>query len=167
MRSTALAKHSSNTRQQLIDAVKALILPFIRAADEAVPSRAAGELLPNKEGVVQNALVNARKPEDLVRELSLCLPEGPGLGEDGLLRAIGDILKYSVNTWDQGFMDKLYASTNPVRPTSCQPHPPADLPILTLIVLSQVGVVSELLLGVLNTNVSGCLPLGRVPVPPW
>ncbi|SPQ24690.1 4938ebcc-93ee-415d-a4aa-358a23ed7a75 [Thermothielavioides terrestris] len=115
--------------EHLIDAVKALILPFIRAADEAVPSRAAGELLPNKEGVVQNALVNARKPEDLVRELSLCLPEGPGLGEDGLLRAIGDILKYSVNTWDQGFMDKLYASTNPV------------------------GVISEMLLGVLNTNV--------------
>lgn len=38
-------------------------------------------------------------------------------------------LKYSVNTWDQGFLDKLYGSTNPV------------------------GVVSELLLGVLNTNV--------------
>lgn len=40
------------------------------------------------------------------------------------------MLKYSVNTWDQGFMDKLYASTN------------------------AVGVVSELLLAVLNTNVS-------------
>jgi len=24
------------------------------------------------------------------------------------------ILKYSVNTWDQGFLDKLYASTNAV-----------------------------------------------------
>jgi hypothetical protein len=40
------------------------------------------------------------------------------------------ILKYSVNTWDQGFLDKLYASTN------------------------AVGVVSELILSVLNTNVS-------------
>lgn len=24
------------------------------------------------------------------------------------------VLRYSVNTWDQGFMDKLYASTNAV-----------------------------------------------------
>jgi glutamate decarboxylase len=116
-------------RFQLIDAVKALIIPFIRAADEAVPSRAAGELLPNSQGVVHNALVDYRKPEDLVKELSLCLPQGEGRGEDGLLQTISDVLRYSVNTWDQGFMDKLYASTNPV------------------------GVVSELLLGVLNSNV--------------
>lgn len=101
--------------RQLIDAVKALIIPFIREADEAVPSRAAGALLPNKQGVVQNTLVNARRPEDLVRELALNLPKGKGRGEEGLLETIKDVLKYSVNTWDQGFMDKLYASTNPVR----------------------------------------------------
>lgn len=95
--------------------MKALILPFIRAADEAVPARAAGELLPNEDGVIRNALVDARKPEDLARELSLNLPQDEGHGEDGLLHAIGDVLKYSVNTWDQGFLDKLYASTNPVR----------------------------------------------------
>ncbi|KAK3305746.1 pyridoxal phosphate-dependent transferase [Chaetomium strumarium] len=115
--------------ERLIDAVKALIIPFIRAADEAVPSRAAGELLPNSQGAVHNALIDSRRPEDLVRELSLRLPQGEGLGEDGLLQTISDVLKYSVNTWDQGFMDKLYASTNPV------------------------GVISELLLGVLNSNV--------------
>ena len=40
------------------------------------------------------------------------------------------ILQYSVNTWHQGFLHKLYASTNPI------------------------GVVSELILAVLNTNVS-------------
>ncbi|VEU19822.1 DEKNAAC100079 [Brettanomyces naardenensis] len=39
------------------------------------------------------------------------------------------ILKNSVNTWHRGFMDKLYASTNPV------------------------GVLSDLLLSALNTNV--------------
>ncbi|KAK3898003.1 pyridoxal phosphate-dependent transferase [Staphylotrichum tortipilum] len=115
--------------EHLIDAVKSLIIPFIREADEAVPSRAAGELLPNKQGVVRNALVDARKPEDLARELALSLPSGEGRGEEGLLDAVKDVLKYSVNTWDQGFMDKLYASTNPV------------------------GVASELLLGALNTNV--------------
>jgi len=38
-------------------------------------------------------------------------------------------LKYSVNTWDQGFVHKLSKSTNPV------------------------GVVSELILAVLNVNV--------------
>ncbi|KAL2194913.1 pyridoxal phosphate-dependent transferase [Corynascus similis CBS 632.67] len=115
--------------EHLIDAVKALIVPFVREADEAVQSRAAGELLPNKQGVVKNALVNARRPEDLVKDLALSLPEGEGRGEEGLLKTIQDVLKYSVNTWDQGFLDKLYASTNPV------------------------GVASELLLGALNTNV--------------
>jgi glutamate decarboxylase len=40
------------------------------------------------------------------------LPEKDGLGKDGLLDAIQQVLKYSVNTWDQGFLDKLYASTN-------------------------------------------------------
>ena len=103
---------------QLIDAVKALIVPFVREADEAIPSRAAGELLPNAQGVVKNTLVNAQRPEDLVRELALNLPEGKGRGEEGLLETIKDVLKYSVNTWDQGFMDKLYASTNPVQSSS-------------------------------------------------
>ena len=41
------------------------------------------------------------------------LPEN-GTGKDGLLETIEQVLKYSVNTWDQGFMDKLYASTNAV-----------------------------------------------------
>jgi glutamate decarboxylase len=98
--------------------VKSLVIPFIRAADDAVPSRAAGELLPNEQGLVQNALVNSMRPEDLARELNLSLPKGEGSGEEGLLRAIQDVLKYSVNTWDQGFMDKLYSSTNPVRSPS-------------------------------------------------
>ncbi|KAK4178510.1 putative glutamate decarboxylase [Triangularia setosa] len=115
--------------EHLIDAVKSLIIPFIQAADDAVPSRAAGELLPNKNGVVHNALVESKRPEELVKELALSLPQGEGRGEEGLLQTIQDVLKHSVNTWDQGFMDKLYASTNPV------------------------GVISELVLAVLNTNV--------------
>lgn len=51
-------------------------------------------------------------------------------GKEGLLATVEQVLKYSVNTWDQGFLDKLYASTN------------------------AVGVISELILAVLNTNVS-------------
>lgn len=50
------------------------------------------------------------------------------------MKLVSSVLKYSVNTWDQGFLDKLYASTN------------------------AVGVVSELLLAVLNTNVSLPIP---------
>jgi glutamate decarboxylase len=107
------------TRHQLIDAVKALIVPFIRAADDAVPSRAAGTLLADKAGLTQNALVDALKPEALARELALSMPEGEGRGEEGLLETIKDVLKYSVNTWDQGFMDKLYASTTPVCFPAC------------------------------------------------
>ncbi|KAK4642400.1 Glutamate decarboxylase 2 [Podospora bellae-mahoneyi] len=114
--------------EHLVDAVKSLIIPFIQAADDAVPSRAAGELLPNRNGVVRNALVESKRPEELVKELALSLPR-VGRGEEGLLQTIQDVLKHSVNTWDQGFMDKLYASTNPV------------------------GVISELVLAVLNTNV--------------
>ena len=52
-----------------------------------------------------------------------------GEGQEGLLKSVKDVLQYSVNTWDQGFLDKLYASTD------------------------AVGVVSELILAVLNTNV--------------
>ena len=45
------------------------------------------------------------------------------------MASLEKILQYSVNTWDQGFLDKLYASTD------------------------AVGVASELILAVLNTNV--------------
>ncbi len=40
---------------------------------------------------------------------------GNGKGKDGLLQTVEQLLKYSVNTWDRGFMDKLYSSTNAVR----------------------------------------------------
>jgi glutamate decarboxylase len=39
---------------------------------------------------------------------------GDGKGKDGLLATVDQVLKFSVNTWDQGFLDKLYASTNAV-----------------------------------------------------
>jgi glutamate decarboxylase len=58
-------------------------------------------------------LIDSKKPSDLVARLKFLLPE-EGLGKDGLLQGIERLLKYSVNTWDQGFMDKLYASNTPV-----------------------------------------------------
>lgn len=67
------------------------------------------------------------KPQKLIQLLKLELPDR-GLGKKGFLNVLEKILQYSVNTWDQGFMDKLYASTD------------------------AAGVASELILAVLNTN---------------
>lgn len=113
---------------QLIDAVKSLIIPFIRVADETAPWKHTGNLPVTIEGQSVNPLVDAFKPDELVKRLAFSLPEKEGLGREGLLHTIQQLLRYSVNTWDQGFLDKLYASTN------------------------AVGVISELVLAVLNTN---------------
>lgn len=71
---------------------------------------------------------------------------GNAKGKDGLLETVEQLLKYSVNTWDQGFLDKLYAGTNAVRSER-------NSPLLHMTDAIQVGVISELLLAVLNTNV--------------
>ncbi|KAK5625635.1 hypothetical protein RRF57_001351 [Xylaria bambusicola] len=114
-------------QEMLVNAVKSLIVPYVRAADEAATLRAQGH--PGKGPSAQNVLVESHRPDDLVKRMQFSLPEGQGRGKDGLLDAIQNVLKYSVNTWDQGFLDKLYSSTN------------------------AVGVVSDMLLAVLNTNV--------------
>lgn len=64
-------------------------------------------------GGPRTALVEHHKPEKLVSLMKFDLP-GDGKGKDGLLATVDQVLKYSVNTWDQGFLDKLYASTNAV-----------------------------------------------------
>ncbi|KAI1113996.1 glutamate decarboxylase [Nemania sp. NC0429] len=115
--------------EDLVDAVKSLIVPYVRAADEAAPLRAQGDVLRTGTGTSPNVLVDAHRPEDLVKRMAFSLPEAEGRGREGLLDAIRQVLRYSVNTWDQGFLDKLYSSTN------------------------AVGVVSDMLLAVLNTNV--------------
>ncbi|KAK6863829.1 glutamate decarboxylase [Apiospora arundinis] len=115
--------------EDLIDAVKSLIIPYVRSADEAALVKTTGQVSKDGQGRPQNTLVDTQKPAELIEKLKLSLPEAEGRGKEGLLATIQDVLKYSVNTWDQGFLDKLYASTN------------------------AVGVVSELLLSVLNTNV--------------
>ncbi|KAI1385886.1 glutamate decarboxylase [Hypoxylon trugodes] len=115
--------------EDLLNAVKSLILPLIRDADNAASSRANGYIATDTQGTPgRNVLVNSHKPEDLVKKLGISMPDD-GVGKEGLLDIIQTILRYSVNTWDQGFMDKLYSSINPV------------------------GVISDLVLTVLNTNV--------------
>ncbi|KAH7025272.1 putative glutamate decarboxylase [Microdochium trichocladiopsis] len=108
----------------LIDAVKDLIVPFIRDADEATPSRVRGT--PCEPG--KNVLVEALQPEELMRRMDVTMPDVQNDGRTGILDLIQLVLKYSVNTWDQGFLDKLCASTD------------------------AVGVASELVLAALNTN---------------
>lgn len=60
--------------------------------------------------------------------MDLDLPEIPG-GQARFLDQVRQVLQYSVNTWDRGFMSKLYAST--------------DAP----------GIAAELILATLNSNV--------------
>ncbi|KAH0599143.1 hypothetical protein MHUMG1_03258 [Metarhizium humberi] len=111
----------------LLSAVRDLILPFIKAADDAAAHRETGRLPLDATGTPHNVLVDAVQPHSLAAHLKFILPE-EGQGKQGLLEGIARVLKYSVNTWDQGFLDKLYASNNPV------------------------GVISDIVLSVLNTN---------------
>jgi glutamate decarboxylase len=99
---------------KLLNAVQNLILPFIRSADEDAATKHTGYGLAVSGGAPRTALGGHHKPERLAKLLNFQLPDGPGKGKEGLLAIIEDVLKYSVNTWDQGFLDKLYSSTNAV-----------------------------------------------------
>lgn len=72
--------------------------------------------------------MNYKTPLELQEILQLNLPE-EGTRQDGLIEVLRKVLQYSVNTWHQGFLDKLYASTN------------------------APGLAAELILAALNTNV--------------
>jgi len=100
---------------QLLNAVQKLILPFIRSADEDAAAKETGHGLSVPGGVPRTALVEHHRPQELVKLLDFQLPEGQGKGKEGLLAVMENILKYSVNTWDQGYMHSLYSSTNAVR----------------------------------------------------
>lgn len=67
-------------------------------------------------------------PQDpkVLREL-FDIPQN-GQGSNDLFEQFDTILDHSVVTWNRGFLDKLYASSNPV------------------------GIASDLLLSILNTN---------------
>ena len=131
----------TNHPPQLLAAIQDLIIPFIRAADQDALTKPTGHGLQVAGGGPRTVLVEHHAPKKLESILAKELEidhdsgkekdevEGQGSGKEGLVKLVSSILKYSVNTWDQGFLDKLYASTN------------------------AVGVVSELLLAVLNTNV--------------
>ncbi|KAI7905571.1 pyridoxal phosphate-dependent transferase [Cokeromyces recurvatus] len=72
-------------------------------------------------------VVNYKSPEELYKTIDFKLPN-EGAGIEGTFELIESAMKYSVNSWNPRFMDKLYAGTNPI------------------------GVISELLLAVMNSN---------------
>lgn len=106
--------------------MRGALLEHVAEADACNDARLMGK----HKAKVHNAQAAALLPPEIVSQrLGLRLAEKPQ-GKDGLLDLLERILPMSVNTWDQGFMHKLYSGTNPV------------------------GVISELILAVLNTNVS-------------
>ncbi|CAG8609975.1 4461_t:CDS:2, partial [Scutellospora calospora] len=72
-------------------------------------------------------VLDYKSPKELKQIMDLELGYD-GIGVEGLMPLIQNILKYSANTWHPGFMDKLYAGTNPI------------------------GIISEILLSLLNAN---------------
>lgn len=107
-----------------------MIIPFIASADQDAATKHTGHGLTVEGGGPRTALVEHHPPKKLESLLKDELHfNEKSSGKQGLMQIVEKVLQYSVNTWDQGFLDKLYASTN------------------------AVGVVSELLLAVLNTNV--------------
>ncbi|KAL8729682.1 MAG: hypothetical protein Q9181_004912 [Wetmoreana brouardii] len=111
----------------LLNAVQDLLIPFIRAADEDATVKDTGHGLSTSGGGPRTTLVEHHKPQKLSQLLDPQLPS-TALSRPDFLAVVQKILQYSVNTWDQGFMCKLYAST--------------DAP----------GLASDLILSVLNTN---------------
>ena len=97
----------------MLTAVQSLIIPFIQSADEDASTKPTGHGLAVPGGGPRTSLVEHHKPEKLLSLIKFELP-GNGKGKDGLLATVEEVLKYSVNTWDQGFLDKLYSSTNAV-----------------------------------------------------
>jgi glutamate decarboxylase len=97
----------------LLNAVQSLIIPFIKSADEDAATKHTGHGLAIPGGGPRTVLLEHHKPEKLVSLMKFNLT-GQGEGKEGLLHTVEQVLRYSVNTWDQGFLDKLYASTNAV-----------------------------------------------------
>ncbi|EEH20280.1 hypothetical protein PABG_02539 [Paracoccidioides brasiliensis Pb03] len=118
-----LLERSEEVRN-LLNAVQERLVSFIRAADhDDFSSSKAGDAPRHPSALVQYV-----KPEELQATMNLQIPSF-GEGQRGLLRILDQVLQYSVNTWHQGFLDKLYASTN------------------------APGLAAELIIAALNTNV--------------
>lgn len=83
-----------------------LIIPFIAAADRDADTKHTGHGLAIPGGAPRTALVEHHPPKKLEALLQDQLKIGDDVekGKDRLLELVDSVLKYSVNTWDQGFM---------------------------------------------------------------
>lgn len=114
----------------MLSLVASKVIPFVASADnDKIPVHDGESTTKDGDNVRSTLLTHPLQPRELAAELNLNLPLKEGRGKSGLSEAVEKVLKYSVNTWHPGFMDKLYAAADPV------------------------GVASDLLLSVLNTNV--------------
>ncbi|KAI9666481.1 MAG: hypothetical protein M1821_004417 [Bathelium mastoideum] len=111
----------------LLHSLEELLIPFIRAADQDADTKSTGHGAVVPGGAPRTTLVEHHPPHKLQSLMDLDLP-GEGKGKEGVMAVVKQILQYSVNTWDQGFLDKLYHGNN------------------------AIGLASELLLATLNTN---------------
>ncbi|EGV63155.1 Glutamate decarboxylase 2 [Yamadazyma tenuis] len=85
---------------------------------------------PSSSNFKQNALGQYRSPAEVKSHFAQFNSDFEPIKNDEqkLQHLINSVLDVSVNTWNPGFLDKLYASNNPI------------------------GVISDLILSVLNTN---------------
>lgn len=118
---TSLESHRVEELDTLLSLIKPKILEYIARADPNSKTYDVASLGTYHE---PSALKQVLTPEDE----EVLLQQGIKGDTTKLFEKIDQVLNYSVNTWNPGFLDKLYASNNPI------------------------GVVSDLILSVLNTN---------------
>ncbi|KXS93379.1 hypothetical protein AC579_10427 [Pseudocercospora musae] len=101
--------------EELLGAVQNLVTSFIQAADENATSNTNGHSTPVKAAGDHKTptLLEHQPPQQLQQLLACSLPQ-QGLGRDGFIEMVQKLFRYSVNIWDQGFLDKLYATITPV-----------------------------------------------------
>jgi glutamate decarboxylase len=109
---------------KLLNTILPKLLDFIASADDVNASR----ISISAEEAPSLQLAALRDPAYVSACLKMAFKEQGG-GVDGVEDLVQRVLDVSVNTWDHGFMHKLYGGTN------------------------APGVASELILAVLNTNV--------------
>lgn len=113
-----LESHRTEELELLLSQLQPRILEYVSRAD---PARAEYQT---------DSLGRYHSPQELKEKFSNDgqLQAGVRKHPEQLFAVIDSVLHYSVNTWNPGFLDKLYASNNPV------------------------GVVADVILSVLNTN---------------
>lgn len=116
MVSNDLEKHRVQELEELLSLLTPKILDYIDKAD------------PHSKNYQANSLGTYHSPSFLKSQFNDDIDLGIKGDNEKLFNFLDKVLEYSVNTWNPGFLDKLYASNNPI------------------------GVISDIILSILNTN---------------